>query len=173
MASFLKEQVCDFLTTGEKNNIKPVIYDCVRTHARTLPAAAQGERIGPSPRAGTDRGRFLAIHPLPPPSWLCISTARTSSRSSSPPGRARRQDSTDSTRIPCTSARTTSRVQLQSPAAMPEPMLVPESPEDPLGCVALLPGTPEVVYQDLVDDAGEGLQLRTPGRSLPPVARRR
>ena len=29
-----------------------------------------------------------------------------------------------------------------------EPMLVPESLEDPLGCVALLPGTPEVVYQD-------------------------
>ena len=24
VASFLKEQVCDFLTTGEKNNIKPV-----------------------------------------------------------------------------------------------------------------------------------------------------
>ena len=37
MASFLKEQVCDFLTTGGKNNIKPVIYECVRTHARTLP----------------------------------------------------------------------------------------------------------------------------------------
>jgi hypothetical protein len=30
----------------EKNNIKPVIYDCVRTRARTLPAAAEGERIG-------------------------------------------------------------------------------------------------------------------------------
>ena len=59
MASFLKEQVCDFLTTGEKNNIKPVIYECVRTRARTLPAAAQGERIGPSPPfllpAGLDR----------------------------------------------------------------------------------------------------------------------
>ena len=53
-----------------------------------------------------------------------------------------------------------------------EPMLVPEPLEDPLGCVALLPGTPEVVYQDLVDDASEGLQLRTPGRSLSPVARR-
>ena len=53
-----------------------------------------------------------------------------------------------------------------------EPMLVPESLEDPLGCVALLPGTPEVVCQDLVDDAGEGLKLGTPGRSLPPVARR-
>ena len=36
-----------------------------------------------------------------------------------------------------------------------EPMLVPESLEDPLGGVALLPGTPEVVYQDLVDDAGD------------------
>ena len=156
VASFLKEQVCDFLTTG-KNNIKPVIYDSVRTRARTLPAAAQGERIGPSPPflfpagldrllvvadpsclasggwshsrtpeqveyaspgraqggAGTDRGCFLAIHPLPPPSWLCISTARTSSRSSSP--QARRQGSTDSTRIPCTSVR-----NLQSPAAMPD-----------------------------------------------------
>ena len=53
-----------------------------------------------------------------------------------------------------------------------EPMLVPEPLEDPLGCVALLPGTPEVVCQDLVYDAGEGLQLRTPGRILPPVARR-
>ena len=40
-----------------------------------------------------------------------------------------------------------------------EPMLVPEPLEDPLGCVALLPGTPEVVYQDPVDDAGEGLFL--------------
>ena len=40
-----------------------------------------------------------------------------------------------------------------------EPMLVPESLEDPLGCAALLPGTPEVVRQDLVYDAGEGLLL--------------
>ena len=40
-----------------------------------------------------------------------------------------------------------------------EPMLVPEPLEDPLGCVALLPGTLEVVYQDLVDDGGEGLLL--------------
>ena len=54
-----------------------------------------------------------------------------------------------------------------------EPMLVPESLEDPLGGVPLLPWTPEVIYQDLVDDAGEGLKLGTPGRSLPPVARRR
>ena len=29
----------------------------------------------------------------------------------------------------------------------------------PLGGVALLPGTPEVVFQDLVDDGGEGLLL--------------
>ena len=35
MTSFLKEQVCDFLTTGGKNSIKPVIYDSVRTRART------------------------------------------------------------------------------------------------------------------------------------------
>ena len=59
MASFLKEQVCDFLTTGGKNSINPVIYECVRMRARTLPAAAEGERIGPSPPflfpAGLDR----------------------------------------------------------------------------------------------------------------------
>ena len=40
-----------------------------------------------------------------------------------------------------------------------EPVFVPEALEDPLGGVALLPGTPEVVCQDLVDDAGEGLLL--------------
>ena len=40
-----------------------------------------------------------------------------------------------------------------------EPMFAPEPLEDPLGCVALLPGTSEVVCQDLVDDAGEGLLL--------------
>ena len=40
-----------------------------------------------------------------------------------------------------------------------EPMLVPEPLEDPLCCAALLPGTPEAVCQDLVDDAGEGLLL--------------
>ena len=43
---------------GKKQH-KTCIYDCVRTHARTLPAAAQGERIGPSPPflfpAGLDR----------------------------------------------------------------------------------------------------------------------
>ena len=45
VASFLKKQMCDFLTTGE-TQYKTCIYDCVRTRARTLPAAAQGERIG-------------------------------------------------------------------------------------------------------------------------------
>ena len=44
VASFLKEQVCDFLTTGEKNNIKPVIYDSVRTHARTHTTRRGGRR---------------------------------------------------------------------------------------------------------------------------------
>ena len=47
MASFLKEQVCDFLTTGEKNNIKPVIYDCVRmrTHAHYPPRRKERELV--------------------------------------------------------------------------------------------------------------------------------
>ena len=40
-----------------------------------------------------------------------------------------------------------------------KPVLGPEPLEDPLGCVALLPGTPEVVCQDLVDDAGAGLLM--------------
>ena len=53
-----------------------------------------------------------------------------------------------------------------------EPVLVPQALKDALGGVALLPETPEVVLQDPVDDAGKGLQLGTPGRSLPPVARR-
>ena len=44
MASFLKEQVCDFLTTGGKNTIKPVIYECVRTYARTLASPRRKER---------------------------------------------------------------------------------------------------------------------------------
>ena len=44
-----------------------------------------------------------------------------------------------------------------------ETVLVPEPLEDAVGRVALLPGTPEAVCQDLVDDAGEGLKLGTPG----------
>ena len=53
-----------------------------------------------------------------------------------------------------------------------EPVLIPQPLEDALYRVALLPGTPEVVLQDPVDDTGEGLQLRLPGRRLPAVARR-
>ena len=47
MASFLKEQVCDFLTTGEKNSIKPVIYDSVRTrtHAHYPPRRKERELV--------------------------------------------------------------------------------------------------------------------------------
>ena len=44
MASFLKEQVCDFLTTGGKNNIKPVIYDCVRTRTHAHHSRRREER---------------------------------------------------------------------------------------------------------------------------------
>ena len=53
-----------------------------------------------------------------------------------------------------------------------EAVLIPQPLEDALGGVALLPGTPEVVLQDPVDDAGEGLQLGSSGRGLSPVARR-
>ena len=53
-----------------------------------------------------------------------------------------------------------------------ESVLVPQPLEYPLGRVALLPETPEVVLQDPVDDTSEGLQLGTPGGSLPPVTRR-
>ena len=74
VASFLKEQVCDFLTTGGKNSINPVIYDSVRMRARTLPAAAEGERIGPSPPflfpAGLDR-LLVVVDPS------CSGAART------------------------------------------------------------------------------------------------
>ena len=48
-----------------------------------------------------------------------------------------------------------------------ETVLIPEPLEDALGGVALLPGAPEVVLQDPVDDAGKRLQLGAPGRSLP------
>ena len=54
-----------------------------------------------------------------------------------------------------------------------EPVFVPQPLEDALGGVPLLPGKPEVIFQDPVDDAGEGLQLGAPGRILSPVTRRR
>ena len=53
-----------------------------------------------------------------------------------------------------------------------EPVLVPEPLEDALGRVALLPGTPEIVLQDPVDDAGVGLQLGLSRRRLPAITRR-
>ena len=53
-----------------------------------------------------------------------------------------------------------------------KPVLAPEPLEDALGGVSLLPGDLLVIFQDLVDDAGEGLQLGTPGRGLPLVTRR-
>ena len=53
-----------------------------------------------------------------------------------------------------------------------EPVLVLQPLEDALGRVSLLPGTPEVVLQDPVNDAGVGLQLGPLWRSLSPVPRR-
>ena len=53
-----------------------------------------------------------------------------------------------------------------------KPVLLAKALEDALGRVALLPGTPEIVLQDPVDDAGEGLQLGPLGRRLPQVPRR-
>ena len=53
-----------------------------------------------------------------------------------------------------------------------ESVFVPEPLEDALGRVALLPGTPVIVLQDPVYDAGEGLQLGLPGRGLSAITRR-
>ena len=53
-----------------------------------------------------------------------------------------------------------------------EAVLVPEALEYARGGVPLLPGAREVILQDPVDDAGAGLQLGTPGRILPAIARR-
>ena len=50
-------------------------------------------------------------------------------------------------------------------------VLVPEPLEDALGGVALFPGDALIILQDAVDHAGEELQLGTPWRDLPPVAR--
>ena len=52
-----------------------------------------------------------------------------------------------------------------------EPVLVLEPLEDALGRVALFLGDAVIPFQDLVDDAGIGLQLGPLGRSLPPVPR--
>ena len=53
-----------------------------------------------------------------------------------------------------------------------ESVLVPEALEDLLRRVALLAVIPLIVLEDPVDDAGERIELRTPRRTAPPVARR-
>ena len=50
-------------------------------------------------------------------------------------------------------------VVLDSGVSAVEPVLVPEPLEDALGGVALFLGASEVVLQDPVDDAGEGLAI--------------
>ena len=61
-------------------------------------------------------------------------------------------------------------VVLEDGVLAAEPVLVPQPLEDPLGRVALLLENLEVLFQDPVDNAGEGLQLGAPGGSLPPVS---
>ena len=51
-------------------------------------------------------------------------------------------------------------------------VLIPQPLEDARGRVSLLAGAREVILQDAVDDAGERLQLGTPGRGMSLVARR-
>lgn len=52
-----------------------------------------------------------------------------------------------------------SHVVLDDGVLSAEPILGPQSLEDPMGGVALFPGTPEVICQDLVDDGGKGSGL--------------
>ena len=61
-----------------------------------------------------------------------------------------------------------SYVVLDRGVSAAEPVLILQPLEDALGGVALLAGTPEVVLEDPVDDAGVGLQLGPSRRS--PVA---
>ena len=63
-------------------------------------------------------------------------------------------------------------VVLDSGVSAVEPVLVPEPLEDALGGVALFLGASEVVLQDPVDDAGEGLQLGLSRRRLSAITRR-
>ena len=53
-----------------------------------------------------------------------------------------------------------------------EPVLVAKALEDALRRVALFSGTPEIVLEDPVDDASEGLQLGPLGRRLTAITRR-
>ena len=50
-------------------------------------------------------------------------------------------------------------------------MLIPQSLEDALGCVALLLRRATVVFEDAVYDAGVGLELGAMGWALPAVSR--
>ena len=67
---------------------------------------------------------------------------------------------------------TLSYIVLDRGVSAVEPILVPQPLEDALCCVSLLPGTPEVVLQEPVNDAGVGRELGLPGRILPAITRR-
>ena len=73
--------------------------------------------------------------------------------------------------LPCLTA-ILSDVVLDRGVSTVESVFVPEPLEDALGSVALLPGTPEVVLQDPVNDACEGIQLGLLWRNLPAITRR-
>ena len=66
-------------------------------------------------------------------------------------------------------------IVLHDRVAAREPVLVPQTLEDPMRRVPLLARNRRigVRLQDRVDDAGEALQLRTPHRLGPPIPRRR
>ena len=66
-------------------------------------------------------------------------------------------------------------VVLDDRVAAREPVLVPQTLEDPMRRVPLLARhlRGPVRLKDRVDDAGEALQLRTPDRLRPPIPRRR
>ena len=63
-------------------------------------------------------------------------------------------------------------VVLHDGVAPGEPVLVPQTIEDLLRCVALLAVRPPILFQDPIDDTGERIELWTTWRTAPPVARR-
>ena len=65
-----------------------------------------------------------------------------------------------------------SNVVLDRGVTAVEPVLVAKALEDALRRVALFSGTPEIVLEDPVDDASEGLQLGPLGRRLTAITRR-
>ena len=92
MASFLKEQVCDFLTTGGKNNIKPVIYDSVRMRARTHPQQRKQRELARLRRLSFLRDLIVFCLCSTPLAWLVAAgvIAALRSKSSTLGPRARR-----------------------------------------------------------------------------------